>query len=168
MCAFNRDKKRSWSTANEDDSTQPESSFEPIILRRHHGSSSRESDFLALESPGDIGFDQAGLVPDSALVVDDSGDPEVLPQACEFIFDEESQLSNNRSSTLLGPFDDRAGDSALSLQSPLISNDPVSDSCTTFSTELTSNPTPTSLRDTFVEVCYGTVSVTQLTYRSLC
>jgi len=146
MCAFNRDKKRSWSTANEDDSIQPESSFEQIILRRHHGSSSRESDFPALESPGDIRFDQAGLVPDSALVVDDSGDLEVLPQACEFISYEES---------------------ALSLQSPLISNDPVSDSCTTFSTELTSNPTPTSLRDTFAEVCYGTVSVTQLTYQTL-
>ena len=146
MCAFNRDKKRSWSTANEDDSIQPESSFEQIVLRRHHGSSSRESDFLVLKSSGHIGFDQAGLVPDSALVIDDSGDPEVLPQACEFISDEESQLSN----TLL------------------ISNGRVSDSCTTFSTELTSNPTPTSLRDTFVEVCYGTVSVIQLTYQSSC
>jgi hypothetical protein len=167
MCAFNRDKKRSWSAANEDDSIQPESSFEQIILHRHHGSSSRELDFLALESPGDIGFDRAGLVPDSALVVDDSGDLGGLPQAYEFISYEESQLSNSHSSTLLGPFNDRAGDLALSLQSPLISNDPVSDSCTTFSTELTSNPTPTSLRDTFVEVCYGTVSMTQLTYQSL-
>lgn len=160
MCAFNRDKKRSWSIANQDDSIQNEPSFDQTALRRHHGSSSRESDLPAPKFRGDIGLGQPGFVRESALLVDDSVDVEILPQAYNFTSYDESPLLGNLSSTWSPPFNERADGLALLVQSPLASTDHVSDSCSTFSTGLTSNPTPTFLGDIPVEVCYGTVSVT--------
>ena len=90
MCAFNRDKKRSWSTANQDASIQHEPLFERTIPQRHHDSSLRESNLLALTFRRDIGLDEAGLVPESAVPVDHDGDVEILPPACKFTSCDES------------------------------------------------------------------------------
>jgi hypothetical protein len=167
MSAFNRDKKRSWSTANEDDSIQSGSPFEQIFLYDLQGSSSREPKLLAPESRGEIRLDHAGLLRESSLLVDDNGDLETLPQASIFTSFDESALSNRPPSTSLPRLNCRAGGLASSPQSPLSSPDPVSDSCSTLSTGVTSNPTPIFRREKFVEACYGTVNVTQATHRTM-